>query len=103
MANPTLIDSLVDQINTLQKELEKEKAFADVWETNANKAKELIDKLTGQLKAFRDAEKQGLLINLSKQYTTTEVKNIFHTLLERCYGVPISKEITDFVVDDLMR
>jgi hypothetical protein len=50
-----------------------------------------------------DAEKQGLLINLTKQFSTEEVKDIFHTLMQSCYGVPIPQETIDFVVDDLMR
>lgn len=52
---------------------------------------------------YKSLEEQGLLINLSKKYSTEEVKEIFHTLMESCYGVPIPKETTNYVVDDLMR
>lgn len=57
----------------------------------------------GKLIACENAEEQGLLINISNVFTTEKVKDIFHTLMQGCYGVPIPKEITDNYVDDLMR
>jgi hypothetical protein len=50
-----------------------------------------------------DTEKQGLLINITKDFSTEEVKDIFHTLMQSCYGIPIPKETTDNAIDDLMR
>jgi hypothetical protein len=59
--------------------------------------------LNQHIQELLDAEKQGLLIKMSKDCTAKEAKEIFHTLMQRCYGVPIPRETTDYAVDDLMR
>lgn len=77
-------------------EIEQIISDRDYWKAEALK-------WCSKLGDMKEAEEQGMLVDLYKQFSTEEVKHIFHVLMEDCCGVPIPRETTDYVVDDLMR
>lgn len=57
-----------------------------------------IDKLA----EYEIAEEQGLIFNITSPYDSEELKDIIHSLIQNYVGVPVPKNLTDSVVDNLV-